>query len=116
VPGWQVPFDEALQQAPLHGCVDEQAVVQAWVVVLQELPLEQSPTTPQPHEPPPELPMQAVPMLLPAQLTQPPPVPPQAAWLRPVVHTPPWQQPVLQAVRPVAPHDGVHRCVLVLQA
>lgn len=50
-PGAQVPLVDAEQQPPLQGWVELQAVVQAWVVRLQALPVGQSAAALQPQAP-----------------------------------------------------------------
>jgi hypothetical protein len=105
-----------LQQAPLHACEALHEVVHACVVVLHESRFGQSLAIAQPHAPPLAPPMHALPIELPAQLTHAPPDEPQLALTNPCVHTPPAQQPPLHAVNPLAPHDGPHRCVVVLHA
>jgi hypothetical protein len=111
-----MPLDADEQHAPLHACVELHCVLHACVVVLHASELGQSLAIAQPQLPPFAPPMHDEPIALPAQLTHAPPVDPQLLLTRPCVHTPPAQQPPLHAVRPLAPHDGPHRCVVVLQA
>jgi hypothetical protein len=72
VPIWQVPVTAALQQPPLHGCVELHEVVHTWLTVSQAFPAGQSPAPKQPHTP---VARQACPLLSPLQSMQvPPPV------------------------------------------
>ena len=65
VPAAHRPFE---QQAPLHGWVGPQPVVQACAVLSQAAPELQSPGLLQPQAPPPATVTQAEPTPLPAQL------------------------------------------------
>jgi hypothetical protein len=98
------------QQAPLHGWVALQPVVQLCEPLSQEAPEAQSPPLLQPQVPPPGALTQAEPTPLPAQGVQLPPELPQAAGEVPPVQVPPWQQPPLQAC------DGLQLVVQVWMA
>jgi hypothetical protein len=94
VPLAQVP---PLQQAPLHGELDEQAVVHWCEVVLQALPAGQSLAELQPHAPPPVTALHRWPMLDDEQSMQAPPFEPQPPELLvPGAQLPARQQPPLQ--------------------
>jgi hypothetical protein len=106
VPATQEPFE---QQAPLHGCVDEQEVVHWWLVVLQADPLGQSLDELHPQLPPEPPTTHAAPMLEPVQSWQLPPLAPQVGLLVPATQLPPEQQPPLHGC--IDEHELVHLCV-----
>jgi hypothetical protein len=93
VPPAHTPFE---QQAPLHGWVTLQPVVQAWATLSQAAPDEQSLLVVQPQVPPPVAVTQAEPTPLPAQPWQLPPLLPQAVGSVPGAQLPERQQPPLQ--------------------
>jgi hypothetical protein len=111
VPAAQVPF---AQQAPLHGCTDEQLVVHRCVEPLQAASTGQSAAPLQPHAPPFTARTQVEPIALPAQLTHIAPVEPHAPFALPLAQVllAPSQQPPLHGC--VAEQAIVQACVVVL--
>jgi hypothetical protein len=83
------------QQPPLHGCVDEQLVVQVWLVPSQAEPIGQSAAELQPHAPPPDTVRQTEPSALPMQVPHAVPVAPQLVVEVPLAQVEPLQQPPL---------------------
>jgi hypothetical protein len=94
VPPAQVPL---LQQPPLHGSTEVQAVPQVWLARLQAWLAGQSAG---PLQPQPPL-TQAVPALAPLQSRQARPLAPQVPCAVPSLQAPDWQQPPLHGCVPL---------------